>query len=256
MTISNDIQNALFDDILASSSAGSIIDWINENRAIRGKPWQWVSTTTTEYGRTVTKDFRYLIPIYLDQHRDVIIKKSRQMAISEYGINWIMNLLDRHDHTTALHVFPKESQAKAFSNLRLTPLFDKKISPKLYTRLKDPEVVFGSAMQAAANVKHKQFVNGTNYVLSFIGGANTKSTDARSVTADFVFLDEAKDLPQENITDVLQCMALSDYKFYRMVGTPDFTGTEFDRRYEDSDRREWIVTCTECGAHQQLLCIL
>ena len=250
--ISSSIQDALLRDVTALSSKGNIVDWIDENRTIKGHQWSWVVTDTTPYGQTVVKDFRYLIPIYLDNHDTIIVKKARQLAFSEYIVNKFMYLTGRYDHTTCIHVFPTETQAKTFSNVRLTPLFKKESSPKLYRLLSDPEIVYGSAMQAAANVKVKQFVNESNYILSFIAGANSKSTDALSITADFIGLDEAADLPAEKISDVIECMSASSYKILTMIGTPDFSGTEFDRRYEESDQREWVVACPECGAKQIL----
>jgi len=250
--LSGSIQNALLRDITSLSHKGTIIDWIAENRTIKGNPWSWIARDTTPYGQTVIKDFRYLIPIYLDDHDTIIIKKARQLALSEYIINKFMYLTSKFNHTTAIHVFPTESQAKTFSNVRLTPLFKKESSPKLYRLLSDPDLIYGSAMQAAANVKTKQFVNESNYILSFIAGPNSKSTDALSITADFVGLDEAADLPAEKISDVIECMSASSYKLLTMIGTPDYSGTEFDRRYEESDQREWTVTCPACGAKQQL----
>lgn len=249
---SSSIQDALFNDISAVSHKSNIIDWIAENRTIKGKPWQWIFKEISPYGQEIVKDFRYLIPIYLDPHDTIVVKKARQLAFSEYGINKEMYQTNRYAHTTAIHVFPLETQAKTFSNIRLTPLFNKENSPKLYRLLSDPELVYGSAMQAAANVKVKQFVNNSNLILSFIAGSNSKSTDALSITADFVFLDEAADLPAEKISDVIECMSASSYKYLTIVGTPDYAGTEFDRRYEESDQREWIVTCPSCGAKQQL----
>lgn len=249
----NKIQNALMSDLMANTKCENIVDWVNTNRTIKGLPWKWVFKETTKYGKTVVKDYRFLLPIYLDDYHTIIVKKARQLALSEYGINWIMNLTERHDHTTALHIFPNEGQAKTFSQIRLTPIFNKTISPRLYNRLTNPDIVFGSAMQAAANMKTKQFMNHSNYILSFIAGPGSKSTDALSIAADFLFLDEAADLPHEKTSDVIECMSASSYKFLRIVGTPDYTDTEFDRRYEESDQREWFVSCRECGHKQRLI---
>ena len=250
--ILSDLQNALLEDLEASVKVNSLPNWVSENRTVKGKPWNWVSREENKYGKVTIKDFRYLIPLYEDDADQIIIKKSRQMAVSEYGVNWIMGTITVTPYTTALHVFPNQDQAKKFSMVRLTPLFNSKDSPKLARLLVNLEEQYKnpSALQAAANVYHKQFINQSNYILSFIGGQNTKSTDARSVSADIIFLDEAKDLPEDKIADVLECMSLSSIRKMRMAGTPDFEGTVFDMRYNESDRREWVVTCKECGAKQ------
>lgn len=247
MSYTFDIENALLEDIESTVETNTITDWIKSNRTVKGKPWQWVSREPR-----MTKDFRYLIPIYEDDADVIIVKKSRQMAISEYGINWVMYHTSKYPHLTALHIFPNQDQAKKFSMVRLTPIFDKKDSPKLARLLKEPEQKYGASLQAAMNVYHKQFVNLSNYILSFVGGVNAKSTDARSISADIIFLDESKDLPQEKINDVIECMSLSSHRKMRMVGTPDFEDTEFDRRFKMSDQREWIATCPVCGLAQPI----
>lgn len=251
-TATSDIEKAIFDDIESAMVTQNPVEWTNRNRSIKGKEWEWVYTDYTTGGRPATKDFRYLLPIYRDQSEAIIFKKSRQMAISEYAINWIMSHVVEIPGITAVHVFPNEAQGKKFSMVRLTPILDKKSSPRLARMLKNPDYKDQTALQAAMNVYHKQFTNMSNYILSFVGGANTKSTDARSISADIIFLDEAKDLPQEKITDVLECMSLSSIRKYRMAGTPDYEGTEFDRRYEESDQMEWVVTCKHCASKQIL----
>jgi len=248
----SDIEKAIFDDLESSIITQNPVEWTNRNRSVKGKKWEWVFTDYTSGGRAITKDFRYLIPIYEDNSDAIIFKKSRQMAISEYAINWILSHVVEIPGITAVHVFPNEAQGKKFSMVRLTPILDKKSSPRLGRMLRNPDYKDQSALQAAMNVYHKQFTNMSNYILSFVGGSNTKSTDARSISADIIFLDEAKDLPQEKITDVLECMSLSSIRKYRMGGTPDYEGTEFDRRYSESDQHEWVITCKHCGAKQIL----
>lgn len=248
------IEDAFIDTLLSQQKVSTIVDWVQANRTLKGKKWQWVSKDTNKYGKVTVRDYRYIIPIYLDNAEDIIVKKSRQMAFSEFGINWILYHTLDTPYVNALHVFPNKDQARKFSMVRLTPIFDKKDSPKLASMLTAPDEFYKnpSIMQAAANVFHKQFTNQSNYIMSFVGGENTKSTDARSVTADLIFLDEAKDLPEDKLADVLECMSSSSLQQMRMVGTPDFEGTTFDDWYNESTCNEWMVTCTKCGTEQML----
>lgn len=248
------IEDAFISNLLNQSKVSNLVDWVSANRTLKGKPWKWQSVERNIYGKEIVRDYRYIIPIYLDTAEEIIVKKSRQMAFSEFGINWILGTVLEKPYLTALHVFPNKDQAKKFSMVRLTPLFNKNDSPKIAKMLVNPEEFYKnpSALQAAANVFHKQFTNQSNYILSFVGGENTKSTDARSVTADMIFLDEAKDLPEDKLADVLECMSASSIKQMRMVGTPDFEGTVFDNWYNESNRNEWVVTCKECGCDQIL----
>ncbi len=248
------IEDAFIDNLLTQRKSTSLVDWVVENRTVKGKKWNWVSIETGVNGKIVVKDFRYLLPIYEDTADKVIVKKGRQMAVSEFAVNWILGTITVRPYTTALHVFPNKDQGRKFSMVRLTPVFDMNDSPALARMLVNPEETYKtqSALQAAMNVFHKQLTNNSNYIISFVGGENTKSTDARSVSADIIVLDEAKDLPEEKLADVLECMSLSTVKQMRMVGTPDYEGTVFDNWFNESDRREWIVTCPKCGEKQQL----
>lgn len=257
MSIANPIhklEDAYIDSLLSQSKVSNIIDWVSANRTLKGKKWKWVSREKNIHGKEILRDYRYLIPIYLSTADKIVVKKSRQMAFSEYGINWILGTVLERPHLNALHVFPNKDQAKKFSMVRLTPLFNKNDSPHIAKMLVNPEDFYKnpSAMQLAANVFHKQFTNQSNYILSFVGGENTKSTDARSVTADIIFLDEAKDLPEDRLADVIECMSSSPIKQMRMVGTPDFEGTVFDNWFNESTRNEWVVSCPQCGAPQFL----
>lgn len=247
-------EDALINSLLDQNKVSNIVDWVSVNRTLKGKKWQWVSREKNIHGKEILRDYRYLIPIYLSTADKIVVKKSRQMAFSEYGINWILGTVLERPYLNALHVFPNEKQAKKFSMVRLTPIFNKNDSPRIAKMLVNPEEFYKnpSALQAAANVFHKQFTNQSNYILSFVGGENTKSTDARSVTADIVFLDEAKDLPEDRLADVIECMSSSSIKQMRMVGTPDFEGTTFDTWFNESTRNEWEVTCKECGTPQLL----
>lgn len=248
------IEDTLLDNLFSQSKVSSLVDWVSANRTLKGKKWSWVSREKNIHGKEILRDYRYLIPIYLSIADRIIVKKSRQMAFSEFGINWILGTVLERPYLNALHVFPNKDQAKKFSMVRLTPIFNKHDSPSIARMLVNPEEFYKnpSALQAAANVYHKQFTNQSNYILSFVGGENTKSTDARSVTADIIFLDEAKDLPEDKLADVIECMSSSAVKQLRMVGTPDFEGTIFDNWFNDSTRNEWVVTCATCGAPQLL----
>lgn len=248
------IEDAFIGGLLAQRKATSLVNWVAEHRTVKGKKWNWISVETNTNGKVTIKDFRYLIPIYNDTADKVIIKKGRQMALSEYAVNWILGTITVRPYTTALHIFPNKDQGRKFSMVRLTPVFNMDESPTIAKMLVNPEEAYKtqSALQAAMNVFHKQLTNNSNYIISFVGGENTKSTDARSVSADIIVLDEAKDLPEDKLADVLECMSLSSVKQMRMIGTPDYEGTVFDSWFNESDRREWIVTCKECGAKQPL----
>ena len=208
--------------------SADLILWTENHRLIKGLPWSWSLDT---------RDFSYMLPIYRDNSPEIIIKKSRQMAVSEYAINWLFWNLSRNPHTTGIHVFPNASQGQKFSKLRILP-------DNFRERIFVPE---SHRYKYADNVTHKHLINDSHYILSFIGGIHSKSTDARSISADFLVLDETKDLPQEDIADVEECLALSKFKMKRTIGTPDFFGTEFSKRWERSDQHEWVCSCKKCG---------
>jgi len=224
----NSSMNLKFEYAKKVTEGRDLIFWTENHRLIKGQPWSWSLDT---------RDFSYMLPIYRDKSPEIIIKKSRQMAVSEYAINWLFWNLSRNPHTTGIHVFPNASQGQKFSKLRILP-------DNFRERIFVPE---SPNYRYADNVTHKHLVNDSHYILSFLGGIHSKSTDARSISADFLVLDETKDLPQEDIADVEECLALSKFKMKRVIGTPDFFGTEFSKRWERSDQHEWVCRCEKCG---------
>ncbi len=139
-----------------------LILWTENHRLIKGQPWSWSLDT---------RDFSYMLPIYRDKSPDIIIKKSRQMAVSEYAINWLFWNLSRNPHTTGIHVFPNASQGQKFSKLRILP-------DNFRERIFLPE---SPNYRYADNVTHKHLVNDSHYILSFLVDILFKSSSCKSL---------------------------------------------------------------------------
>ena len=217
-------------------SAIDIIEWVSNNRLINDKEWKW-SYYNTDYG--------FLKQIYQDPSNRMVVMKSRQAGLSEYGINWLFFNLENHHNTTGLHVFPNAAQARRFGQLRARS--DIFVSEKFSPSKTDPD--------APNTIQTKYLVDSrSTYILTYLGGTHSKSVDARGTAADFLLLDEMADLPQDDVVAVMESLSASRYGLIRMIGTPTVENDEFSNAYNRSDKHEWAVSCVECG-HQQILTI-
>lgn len=113
----------------------------NINRALAHRPWQ--------------------VDILNDTYQDVIIIKSRQLGLSELGIEQLIWWLDTHsfDQVKALYTFPTNRQLEDFVAQRLQPEFNQGYyrsliyDPKSMTlkkmKIRDSTLVFRSSSSGA-----------------------------------------------------------------------------------------------------------
>src|SRR5579872_6939822 len=89
---------------LADEMPQNIIDWTRQNRIIDHQPFSFE-------GR------QYLERLYTDPTPEINIVKSRQMEITEFGLNWLLFNLLQNKQTVGLYVSDRFEHVKIFSNL-------------------------------------------------------------------------------------------------------------------------------------------
>ena len=82
------------------------VQWTVQNRILKGEPFSF-------------EDRPYLLPLYRDTSWRIIIKKSRQMEMTEWIVNWLLQNLLANPHTTAIYAAPRADQVSQFSRDRL-----------------------------------------------------------------------------------------------------------------------------------------
>lgn len=204
---------------IRQSKASELVDpveWIKSNRILKGRPFNF-------------QDREYLLPMYRDRHPRQIVVKARQMEMTERIVNWLLQRLTAHPHTTAIYTAPRQGQVSRFSRDRLRKA------------IKESPVLRGN-LEAAREEEGKEaitripFDNGSICYLCSAWGA----FDAiRNIPADFVAVDEFQDVQSEALPVIEETMSHSKCQEMLLVGTASDTGSEFDKLWQLSDMKEW-----------------
>lgn len=204
--------------------------WALKNRRIRGNALTFESTKLAQKHRP------WQIDILRDQHPDKVVRKSRQLGLSELAITEFLWFLDTHNNTNAIYTFPRQQQMNDFSVTRIAPIFDE--SEYMRSRL-DGKV---------NNVALKRLVNKSSLFLRSAWG----SAMGEGVDADIVGMDEY-DRMADNIENAFtESMKSSRYGYLRRWSTPTIPGRGVDLLFSKSDQRFWHNKCRKCN-HWQVL---
>jgi len=177
----------------------------------------------------------------------MIIMKGRQVEMSEFSMNWLLNKLDRHPYTAGLHAFPREKQCLRFSKQRL----DSAIKDSVYIRDwysdRESELLMRKFIKKPEDGQKNGAYNFYFLVHTWESKKDTVGDAARNITLDFIVYDERQDHPNDVETVLGEGASHSEFKQTLTLGTPKLPGIQFDQQWEASDKRYWFVTCSRCG---------
>lgn len=219
------------DDILDIIGRIDPVAWIEHNRILKGKPFSFV-------GRD------YLLQPYRDDSRNLIFYKGRQVEMSEFSMNWLLNKLHMHPYTAGLHTFPRDNQCMRFSKQRVDHA------------IKDSKSIGDWYDEKGSEIKMRKFLDRSRdpnpYNFYILGGTWESRKDsvgdaARGISIDFIVYDERQDHPDDVETVVGEAASHSEHKQTLTLGTPKLPGTQFDIQWESSNKNYWVVTCEHCG---------
>src|SRR6185312_16108910 len=123
------------------------------HRYIKGNPMTFYSN------KNPLKHRPWQIDILNDQHPDKVVRKSRQLGLSEMAVTEVIWFLDTHPNTSAMYTFRRKEQMEDFSNTRIAPIFSE--SDYLNNRLD----------HKMNNVRLKRLVNGSQLFLRSAWGS-------------------------------------------------------------------------------------
>ncbi len=179
------------------------------------------------------KRFPYLVDIYEDTAKEIVVQKSGQCGISEYLVDETFFLSDNYK-INGLYCFPAQSQLNAFSHARVESV----IRQSEHLRELSGET---------NNVSLRDIGDAHVY---FRGMQDMKQIIA--VDADFLMLDEIDQMPAEYIPVVEKRLGGSLHKIKRYVSTPTYPDYGINAKFKEGDMREWFIKCEHCGYWQYL----
>ena len=191
-------------------------------------PVSWTECVRVLRGKSFTfEDREYLHQIYRDDAKEVYVMKGRQTEMSEMLVNKILYNAYLHPGTIHLYISDRQSHTSKFSNLRVRD-WALKASPHL-------DIIAPAKYHSAETLP---FANGSR---AYFHSAWSDFEEARSVPADFVYLDEIQSVNVEQIDVLRETLAHSKYGFLLGVGTGTIEGTDWAKLYSSGTQYEWQV---------------
>lgn len=221
-TIQRDLQKALINKVPSLYALqyryikGVPLTFYSKKHGIKHRPWQ--------------------IDILNDQHPDKVVRKSRQLGLSEMAVTECFWFLDTHPMANAMYTFPRKEQMEDFSNTRIAPIFTE-------------SAYMGSRLDMKLNnVRLKKLTNGSQMFLRSAWG----SALGEGQQVDWLGLDEYDRMKDGVELAFRESMKSSKYKLMRRWSTPTIPGRGVDFLFGRSDQRYYMHKCDRCGHWQQL----
>lgn len=221
-----------------------VSEWADRERRLSseasGEPGQWV-TARAEYLRGI------MDAIHEPEIETVVVMSAAQAGKTEGLLNTIGYHIEQ-DPSPMLLLQPTLEMAQAFSKDRVAPML--RDTPALKGLVKDAR-----ARDSGNTLLHKQFPGGH----ITMAGANAPASLA-SRPVRIVLCDEVDRYPVSAGTegDPVSLARKRTANFWNrkviLTSTPTVRGlSRIENAYEDSDKRQFLVPCPDCGHEQPLL---
>jgi len=201
--------------------------------------WTWLAPEP-RVGRLSFELFPPQEELYSEESADaeeIVVQKSTQCGITAWAWRWAARRVDTFGDT-GIYIFPTDVHVRDFGDERIEP----SIEASEYLRERIPRHY----------VKHKSLKRiGAGWL--HLRGSNSRA-GAQSVPAQLLVFDEYDELNQSNREQYERRLSGVRQQGLRprvrRIGVPSIPGYGIAAQYQRSDRREWHVTCSECG-HEQ-----
>ena len=199
------------------------------------KPLVWArENCRTEKGDKLDfHNHQFLMDIYEDMSKNIVVQKSAQTGLTTFGINRALWFGDTHS-VSIIYTFPTSSDVSEFSRARVKPIIQ--LSNYLMSRIADIDAV-----------ELKQ-IGG-----SFIYFRGTWSErQAISIPADMLIHDETDRSKPAIISMYQERLSHSKYKHTIHLSNPSHPDYGINALYNRSDRKKWFIKCNQCKKPQVL----
>jgi phage terminase large subunit GpA len=207
-----------------SASAGGFLAWAERVVTAKGKPLDFDQFPYQ----------RELYEVFGDPNVGrAVIMKAVQVGASELLVRLMLNLASWLP-LTLLYLFPADRQLKDFRDMRIKRLIEqnRQLKPLL-----------GEVDNAGL------FRYGPSDCV--LRGAQSR-WNVLSVDADVICFDEFDELDPSNVAEAELRVAASELGLLRYVGVPSEPASGIASLFDQSDQREWYVSCAACGQLQTL----
>jgi len=172
---------------------------------------------------------RYLLPLYLDSHKNITLIKAAQMGATIYLLLRILWFARHHQVKVGLY-FPTKEGVENLSKDRLKSLIAS--NPELSLNMSDTDTL---GLKKIRNIHGGE----SAVYLSYLGGSASKD----SVPLDMVAFDEVRLVSLEDIGQAGVRTDHSEYKYKLYVSTAGRPGQTIDRLYRAGHQAVWTIRC-------------
>lgn len=190
-------------------------------------------------------DHRYLVEIYRDNSREIVLCKAGQVGVSEYLISYVFWAADTR-RCNGLYVFPTETHVGDFSAARVGPAIEPLVSPHL------AEITHEGQKEKVDKVGLKRIGDAYIYFRGAAVKIDGKAPQLRSIDADVLVLDEYDEMPRNAPALARERLGHSKYAEVRVVSTPSYQQQGIYPLYLKTTMNTWFVKCPSCSNQQDL----
>jgi hypothetical protein len=168
---------------------------------------------------------RYLIPMYLDRSKEIILMKSAQMGATIWTLLKLLHFC-LHNDAKACFFFPTEDALNELSKDRMTPLIDSNQELK-------------QAVQASDTLGYKKIGKKSALYLRHLGGVASKD----STPFDMIAFDEVRLLNAADISQARERISHSSFKLVLQVSTAGYPSADIHKQFLRGTQNYWHSKC-------------
>lgn len=182
---------------------------------------------------------KYLLPIYDNLYRKLVLKTSRQVEKSTTQANRYITYSALMPYFRSIYVAPTAKQSRIFSNDRL----------RKSIRTSDFLMKYFVDTGTIDQVFEQTLINESTI---FIGYAFLTADTMRGLSADMLGIDEFQDILSDNVPILRETLTASEHKLLMYTGTPRTFDNHLEKEWQESFQAVWVIKCEGCNSHNRM----
>jgi hypothetical protein len=188
--------------------------------------WVCTSGLKVDHNDFSFDDHKYMIPLYMDTSKEIILQKAAQMGATIYELTELLHFAMFNEAVKTCLFFPTGDGIIKLSRDRMTPLLasNKQLS---------------EAVEDTDTLGYKKIGKSSALYLQHLGGIASKD----STPFDMISFDEVRLLKAADIDQARERISHSTHKIVRMVSTAGMPNGDINRQFLRGTQNYWHSRC-------------
>jgi hypothetical protein len=188
--------------------------------------WVCTSGLKVDHNDFSFDDHKYMIPLYMDTSKEIILQKAAQMGATIYELTELLHFAMFNEAVKTCLFFPTGDGIIKLSRDRMTPLLasNKQLS---------------EAVEDTDTLGYKKIGKSSALYLQHLGGIASKD----STPFDMISFDEVRLLKAADIDQARERISHSTHKIVRMVSTAGMPNGDINRQFLRGTQNYWHTRC-------------